>query len=218
MKLLLLLLPILLLSACTGIQVNYDYDLQEDFTHYATYRWGASDSSHDVFSANPLLKKNYMYIADSILTTKNYRLVEDSSTEVDFIVVLFGTVTNDTSIVTTTDATYSMGMGYGGYGGYGPSYGRVPGYGYNYGWYDPWYGPSSAGVSVSSPASSTTSLEVHKHGTLIYDVVNAKTNKLVWRGTAEKTLQNYGTTKKSDNVERLVVGKVFNNFPPPPKK
>ena len=214
MKILLPLLTLLLLLGCSSLTVFYDYDKNENFVEYHTYSWGASDSSHDALSKNELLRGNLIFIADSILESKNFKRIDDSTATTDFKIVLFGTVRSDTSLVTTTDASYSMGMGYGG-GYYGPAYGRVPGYGYNYGWYDPWYGGS---VGVTSPTTSTTSLEVHREGTLIFDIVNTKTNKLAWRGTAEQTIQQYSNSKKSDNVLRIILKKVFNNFPPPVKE
>ena len=76
------------------------------------------------------------------------------------------------------------------------------GYGGYYGW--------SGGMTTSSAT-------VHEIpvGTLIIDLVDASSNKLVWRGTGTDVV----STKPEKNAEKInkIVPKVFKNYPPKKK-
>ena len=76
----------------------------------------------------------------------------------------------------------------GGYGGYG------------------WYGWGGGG------GTATTSVEEYTVGTLVVDIFDAKTKKLVYRGTAQDELSN----KIEKNQKKLAKAsdKLFKNFPP----
>lgn len=196
----------LLLTSCSSLKIYYDYDKEENFSQLKTYRWGESDAEHDALKEAELLKKKLVYATDSLLATKGFQLVSGPSSETDFIIVLFGIVKSDTSVVTTVDTPYY---------GYYPSYGRVPHHTYNYGWYNPWYAPTHVGIGVGTSPQTTTSVQVHQEGTVIFDIVNAQTNELVWRGSAEKTISQYRkNTKKQQAIIQKIISKIFANFPP----
>jgi len=61
-------------------------------------------------------------------------------------------------------------------------------------------------------AESTTTPEVYKVGTLVVDMLDTQTNKLVWRGSASDALSN----KSDKNIKNLDKGvqKMFKDFPP----
>lgn len=63
---------------------------------------------------------------------------------------------------------------------------------------------------------STTTLENFKVGTLVVDLFDAHTKKLVWRGSASDALSN----KSDNNIKNLDKGvqKMFDHFPPGEKK
>ena len=63
---------------------------------------------------------------------------------------------------------------------------------------------------------STTTVENYKVGTLVVDLFDAKSKKLVWRGSASDTLSN----KSDKNIKNLDKGvqKIFDHFPPGEKK
>jgi hypothetical protein len=77
----------------------------------------------------------------------------------------------------------------GGYGGYG------------------WRGGWGGGMS-----SSTTTVDEYLVGTLVVDIFDAKTKKLVYRGTAQDELSD----KPEKNAKKLAKAsdKLFKNFPP----
>lgn len=64
---------------------------------------------------------------------------------------------------------------------------------------------------------ATTTTETYKVGTLVVDLFDAKTKKLLWRGTSSDTLSN-NSDKNIKNLDKGVE-KMFQKFPPnAPKK
>jgi hypothetical protein len=63
---------------------------------------------------------------------------------------------------------------------------------------------------------STTTVETYKVGTLVVDLFDPKTKKLIWRGSASDALSN----KSDRNIRNLDkdVQKMFDHFPPGQKK
>jgi hypothetical protein len=63
---------------------------------------------------------------------------------------------------------------------------------------------------------ATTNVDTYKVGTLVVDLFDTNTKKLVWRGSASDTLSD----KSDNNIKNLDKGvqKMFNHFPPEPKK
>jgi Domain of unknown function (DUF4136) len=63
---------------------------------------------------------------------------------------------------------------------------------------------------------STTTVDNYKVGTLVVDMFDAKTKALIWRGSSSDTL----SSKSDTNIKNLDKGvkKMFNQFPPEPKK
>lgn len=82
------------------------------------------------------------------------------------------------------------------------------GYGGYYGW-DGWsyWGPVPTSVN---------SRDVY-HGTLIVDLVDAASNKLVWRSVANEKLLDIDMDKIAKKVNNAVK-KMFKSYPPPPAK
>jgi hypothetical protein len=63
---------------------------------------------------------------------------------------------------------------------------------------------------------ATTTTETYRVGTLVIDLFDTKTKKLIWRGSASDTLSN----NSNKNIKDLDKGveKMFKNFPPSPEK
>jgi hypothetical protein len=62
---------------------------------------------------------------------------------------------------------------------------------------------------------ATTTVDTYKVGTLVVDLFDTKTKKLIWRGSASDTLSD----KSDKNIKSLDKGvqKMFDLFPPEPK-
>jgi hypothetical protein len=63
---------------------------------------------------------------------------------------------------------------------------------------------------------ATTTTETYRVGTLVVDLSDPATKKLVWRGSASDTLSDK-SEKNIDNLDKGVV-KMFKKFPPDPSK
>jgi len=79
---------------------------------------------------------------------------------------------------------------------------------YGYGGY---YGWGGAGMSTSS--ATVREIPV---GTLIVDLVDTGSNKLVWRGSGSDVVSN--KPEKNEAKINKIIPKMFKNFPPAPKK
>jgi len=75
------------------------------------------------------------------------------------------------------------------------------------------YGHQSWGASGGG-AHADTFVREYKQGTLILDVVDARSNKLVWRGTAQAEVSMSDSTEKRESRIRKAVQKLFKGFPP----
>ena len=64
--------------------------------------------------------------------------------------------------------------------------------------------------------NATTTVDNYKTGTLVVDLFDAKTKKIIWRGSASDTLSD----KSDKNIKNLDKGvqKMFDHFPPEVKK
>lgn len=83
------------------------------------------------------------------------------------------------------------------YGGYGPGWGYYP---YPYG-----------GLGMDG---THTSVYYYTQGTLIIDIIDASSGKLVWRSTAASAVERQSTPEKKEQTLRKTVEKMFEPFPP----
>jgi hypothetical protein len=65
---------------------------------------------------------------------------------------------------------------------------------------------------MGGTSEATTTVETYKVGTLVVDLFDAKTKKLIWRGSSTDTLSD----KSDKNIKELDKGakKMFDHFPP----
>ena len=108
----LFLLVLVLVSACSGLKVSYDYDKQADFTKYKTYQF-----AEEVYQTGiPQLDRDRIIRAiEAEMQKRGFTKSDTPDALVDFNVKL----QQQQSATATT---------YGGYGGYGPyRYGFSPG-------------------------------------------------------------------------------------------
>jgi len=84
----------------------------------------------------------------------------------------------------------------------------VTGYGYGYGagWgWDPyWGGPSASG------GGANTTISTYEKGTLVIDIWDAKTNEIVWRGTASAVVSE--NPKKAQKTVEKALEKMVKQF------
>ena len=107
------------LAACgSGIQIQSDYNPQQDFSGYHTYRWAertpTGDDDPRVY--NDIIKSRVEYATDSVMKTKGFERV--ASGNADFLMSWHGAIDGKVSY-NTVNTHY--GYGWGGYygGGWG---------------------------------------------------------------------------------------------------
>jgi uncharacterized protein DUF4136 len=84
------------------------------------------------------------------------------------------------------------------------------GWGYGPGWGRGWYGGGGG-------MTTTTSSTIHT-GQLDLDMYDPSAKKLVWRGTASKTIDPKAKPEKRQKNMQKGVAKLLKNYPPPQKK
>ena len=84
------------------------------------------------------------------------------------------------------------------------------GWGYGPGWRGGWYG---GGGGFSTSTTSTINI-----GQVDLDMYDPADKKLVWRGTASKTLDPKAKPDKRQKNLAKAAKKLFKNYPPPPNK
>lgn len=178
-KLLGLVAIILVLGSCSGVKVTSDYDNRVDFTQYKTFEYyGWAEESDKIL--NDLDKRRIEEAFGAEFKARGLTPVKSGG---DLIVSLFIVVEQKQQ---TTANTTSMG-GYGGYGGYyGGYYGRGPGYGW--------------GTGHSTTTISTYDYEV---GTLVCDVFDKESEKLIWEGIANGTIKE-NPNNREKNIPKTV--------------
>ena len=78
-------------------------------------------------------------------------------------------------------------------------------FGYGWGWNPWWYG---GGTRISS----------RTEGTLYIDLIDAKTNSLVWQGVGTSNLTSTSNIEKKEEKIRCIVDEILSHYPPGTKK
>jgi len=177
-------LTVLLISGCVSTNALTDYDPGADFSKFHTYVWsGGKDITTQGMLENSLVDKRVKEIVTRQLTAKG--LTEVAAGQPSDLVVRYWVGIKDKQSVESVPGS-SLGYGYGPYGPY---------------WGGRW-GTAYDQVIVNN----------YREGTLIIDLIDAKTKELAWRAylvqTVEKNLDKTAA-KAEKNAEAA-----FGNYPP----
>jgi len=194
MKFILLLMTVIISSSCSSLNLTTDYDETINFTQLKTYAWHKANKHNE--NSNHYLKVNH--IMDQRIRSlinqelKNEGLIKSSTTP-DFLINYSIIVEDRTDIQT-----------YNNYNGYYPGFRYGAGFG-TYGQY----------MSMSyGSGSSNTQVTYYQQGTLIIDVINPKTDQLMWRGAADGRLPKNANKQEKDKLIQKYITKILSNFPP----
>lgn len=180
-------------ASCTTIQTNTNYDPNavQEVAAYRTYTWLPMKEGADPAVYNPIIQARVHQAVDHELQSRGYKLAEPGQ-KADFEIGWHGAINHKVDV------------------DYINSY-----YGYAWDpWYDPFYGPVAyGGAGVATPV-----VREYRQGTLILDVVDTGSNKLVWRGTAQAELSENTDANKSQKLINEASHKMLENFPPKPEK
>jgi len=178
-----LLLAIAVIAwSCSTFKVNSDYDKAADFSGYKTF--GLLNPENLDNAITELNRTRIINAIKAEMVKKGF--VEDEASPQLLV--------NAIALFKDRQSMSSTSTGYGGmYGGmYGGAYGA-------YGW--------GGGVSHTS-----YDVRHYKDGSLIIDIVEASSKKLLWQGTGNKEID--GPVKDPDVNIPKAVGLIMASFPP----
>jgi len=172
-----------ILGSCSSTRYYVDHDTRHDFGGYSSYAWFKLASPPD--KAEPPTEAN------TILTGRIRWAIdgelgakgyqEKPVGEADFLVT-YSLVLQSRMVLYHTG--WAAPYGYWGWGGWG----------WGVGW-----------------SGGRTSVGTYTDGTIVVDVLDTGTRKLVWRGTVESA---FSKPNPSDDQIRKVIAKVLAGFPP----
>lgn len=182
------LLTVLWLAGCSGIPVSTDYDTDYQMPPSASYAWIDSPKRavRDPVVDNDLLESRVHRATNEQLAAAGLRPVADG--QQPDLLVAYHVGEEQRVDINTTDNFY-------GYYGYYPCWhcwGPGP---YGYGGSDVW-------------------VNYYTQGTLLIDIIDAKTKKLVWRGVADRRVPSFKSPVERDTYVRETVAAIFQYFPP----
>ena len=175
-------------SGCSSMTINTDRDPQAEFSELKTYQWVTSpttQSGDPRIANNALLDSRVKSAVDRVLGQKGYQRLTNGG-DPDFLVAYHATL--DQKAQATTINEY---------------YGYAPGWiGYDY------------GSALSGPPGARTYVYEYDEGTLLLDVVNPDTHKLMWRGSAIDRVNFKASPEAKEKKINEAVSKMLKGFPP----
>jgi Domain of unknown function (DUF4136) len=175
---------LLMATAATAQKVRVDSTPGFDFSDYKRYTWRV----HPVFEKKPELADKYSVGIELVKNAVNQNLLargfQSTQGPSEFFITFLLTAENKQDI----DVVYTDGA---------------------YGW-GGWYGWNS----FYYPGWTETVVTNYLEGTLVLDVVDAKTDQLVWRAYCRDEIRDWRNRDK--NVQKAV-DKALKRFPPKSK-
>ncbi|MDB2387009.1 DUF4136 domain-containing protein [Shewanella sp.] len=191
MKKLLVIVTALVLSACSSLRTSYDYDPDINFSDVKTYAWIETKTPDSTYQLGDLMDRRVRAAVNNQLQQKGLTLVPTD--KADILINYLTKVDKKINI-----DTFNNNFGYNPY--YGPYYGP------NWGW-----GWGGAG-------HSQTTVREYDVGTLILDMIEAKTGQLIWRGSVADTVRDQGSPDERTQVVNKAIGALLTDYPPKPGK
>ncbi len=180
----------LLVLGFTGCAASYnvvtDFDQSTNFQTYKTWRWYqdqpvAKDSTNRRYTT--FLDKRVKNAVEAEMQRRGFQKAS-ASEQPDMLLAYDFTIENQQRIR--------------------PDFISIPSIGYGY-----WYGYRYA--YTYNRLYNTTSVQDYQEGTLILDVVDAKSNELIWRGTSATSARERSLT---DEKVQAIVSSILAKFPP----
>ena len=188
-KICLLATTLLGVAGCATYTVNSDYDADFDFSALKTFNW-TSDSQPETGEPridNPLLNSKVRSAVNQTLASKGYEKV--TSDAADFL-VQYHIAIEEKSDIMTVDTAYPAA---------GPT--AMPG------------GFNAIGYSAGYRRAESYVVN-YEEGTLLIDIVDPKSEQLIWRGSVQKVVEpSTSPEKKNANINKAVQ-KALKAFPP----
>ena len=233
-------LAVLVLAGCATLQVETDYDPEVSVTQLSTYDWADQEAYTSSVPAvdSPLLKRHIQAAVDGSLGRLGYHKVTSDAPELrgagegELGRIGDPEVLSDTpgfriaySLITEEKSRVDGSYGYGGYGyggGYG-SYGFGGPYGYSGSRYRGSFGLSLFGGRHLRPyygsyygypgAGYAGRVSEYLEGTLVLDITDVRTEEVIFRGWATKSLDSNPSPKQVRTYVTEAVEEILEDFP-----
>jgi hypothetical protein len=178
-------------AACApSPKIGYDFDRSADFSAYHTYAWlsGDQEKTGDRRADSSSVDMRIRIAVGTQLRLKGYQALPEGKPDF-YVAYHIGLKDSSPSISTQY---YSDGMA-----------GRA-------------FSHSADTRSAGKPAAAVneTPSSSYLTGSLLIDIIDAASQKLVWRGTAAGEVDPGLTSQQRDERTKAVVQKVLSHFPP----
>ena len=178
------LILVFFLAGCSALSVVSDYDREYDFRRFQTYRWPAENEG---------IRKGDVLVENSLVYKRVQSAINQQLRAKGFRL----TDSKDADFIVYAHAgikkrksyhhSFEIGMPFG-----------------PYRWYRPWWGPYGGYTYVS----------YYDEGSLVIDIIDARTKDLVWRGVATRVVRQYRTAEAMQSDINEAVTKILESFPP----
>jgi len=183
---------LVLLTACAGIPVSTDYSQDFDFSNVSSYAWLLPAKHRNPEVDNDLVRARVVDAVDAQFTAKGLSQVSDASKA--SVLVSYQLGQEDKIAIDNFGSWYT-------HFGYYPCYrcGYRPGYGYfgNSHFYD-----------------DDIWVRNYKESTLMIDVIDPKSKKLLWRGMTKRIIPSLKTPEERRLYVLETVSAILAEFPP----
>lgn len=177
-------LLVFFLAGCSAFSVVSDYDREYDFRKFQVYRWPVGDEG--IRKGDVLVENPLVY--KRVQSAVNQQLQARGYRLEDSKKADF-IVYAHAGIKKRKSYHHGFGIGV----PFGP-----------YRWYTPWWGPYGGYTYVS----------YYDEGSLVIDIIDARTKELAWRGVATRVVRQYRTPEAMQNDINEAVTKILESFPP----
>lgn len=169
-------------------KIGYDFDRNTDFSAYHTYAWmsGDQEKTGDRRADSSAVDMRIRIAVGTQLRLKGYQTLPEGTPDF-FVAYHVGLKDSSPSISTQY---YSDGMA---------------GHAFSH---------SADSRSASGAAPSLNETASYLTGSLLIDVIDAGTKKLVWRGTAAGEVDPGLTSQQRDERTKAIVHSILSHFPP----
>ena len=158
------------------MSVKSDYEKTYDFSQLHTFAFKTDRASNDPLNTNTIEAGRIQSALAAQLEANGFTPAEQSP---DFNVAFYATTKQKTSVQST-----GFGRGFGGFG-----YGRGFAWGYGIPYRERW-------ARGFGPDIWTTN---YTQGCVMADIIDPRTNELVWRGAVKDTVNGIGQSEKQAN-------------------
>ena len=176
-------------AACAPLpQIGYDFDRAANFSAYRTYAWlsGDQEKTGDRRADSSAVDMRIRIAVGTQLRLKGYQALPEGTPDF-YVAYRIGLKDSSPSISTRY---YSDGMA---------------GHAFSH---------SADSRSTGTPAPATKETPSYLTGSLLIDIIDAGSEKLVWRGTAAGEVDPGLTSQQRDERTKAIVHKILSHFPP----